>query len=36
MSKLVTAIAHLVRQVQMFAGWGLQEAERITTGLEGK
>jgi hypothetical protein len=36
MSKLATAIAHLVRQARMFAAWGSQEAERITTGLEGK
>jgi hypothetical protein len=36
MSKLATAIAHLVRQVRMFAARELQEAERITTGLEGK
>jgi hypothetical protein len=36
MSKLATAISHLVRQMRMFATWELQEAERITTGLEGK
>jgi hypothetical protein len=29
-------LSHLVRQMRMFATWGLQEAERITTGLEGK